>query len=61
MELDKRTVEILGYIQSEIRAGESLSSRTEVERAHNNACERAIKIIQSYRDGYGLFSAPKES
>ena len=56
--LDDRTVKLLGYIQSEIRAGESLSSRTDAERAHNNACERAIRIIQNYRDGIGLFSEP---
>jgi hypothetical protein len=47
--------ELLRGIQTEIGAGMVLFAKSPEERAHNNACERANKIIQNYRDGFGLF------
>lgn len=47
--------EILHAIQTEIGAGEVMFPKSDSERAHNNACERAIAIIKNYRDGFGLF------
>jgi hypothetical protein len=46
---------ILKGIQTEIGAGKCLFILGEAERAHNNACDRAVAIVQNYRDGIGLF------
>ena len=46
--------ELLRAIQTEIGAGKCLSSGDR-ELVHNGACDRAIAIIQEYREGVGLF------
>ena len=43
------------HIITEIMAGKVLMPKTEAERAHNNACDRANSIVAMYRDGRGLF------
>jgi hypothetical protein len=53
--IDPETREMLRGIQTEIGAGKCLIIHGEAEVAHNNACDRAIKIIQNYRDDIGLF------
>lgn len=47
--------QMLDGIMSEIGAGMVMFPMTDVEHAHNNACERAKSIIANYRDGHGLF------
>jgi hypothetical protein len=47
--------ELLRDIQTEIGAGMVLFPGSNAERAHNNACDRAISIIANYREGIGLF------
>jgi len=51
----KETLEILRNIQTEIGAGMVLIPRSDAEHAHNNACDRANRIISNYAEGYGLF------
>jgi len=53
--------EVLGWIKTEIGAGKVLVPRTEPERAHNNACERALSIISNYADGVGLFQMTRKT
>jgi len=43
------------HIITEIRAGMCLHPKNEADYAHDNACKRAIRIIQHYKDGKGLF------
>jgi hypothetical protein len=40
---------------TEIGAGRVLVPSTPEERAYNNACERAMRIVESYIRGEGLF------
>lgn len=55
-------IEVLGFIKTEIGAGMvlKLGPINEAERAHNNACERANRIIQKYIDGFGLFQMTRK-
>jgi hypothetical protein len=56
--LNKWTAEQLEWlkgIQTEIGAGKTFGNSEPDERAHNNACDRAVAIVQNYIDGYGLF------
>jgi len=46
--------ELLRAIQTEIRAGKGFGSDP-LPEVHNAACDRAIAIVRSYRDGVGLF------
>ena len=46
--------ELLRAIQTEIGAGKGFGSDPLTE-VHNAACDRAIAIVRSYRDGVGLF------
>jgi hypothetical protein len=48
-------VAILANIQTEIGAGMVLIPKTAEDRAYNIACDRANKIIDNYKAGYGLF------
>lgn len=48
-------VETLRNIKTEIGAGKVLFPTTDTEHAYNNACDRAISIIQLYVEGCGLF------
>lgn len=41
--------------QTEIGIGKVLVGTTEADRAWNNACDLAIRIIQRYINGKGLF------
>lgn len=43
------------HIITEIRAGKCLQIKSDLDLVHNAACERAIRIIQKYKDGEGLF------
>lgn len=52
---DMATIAMLRAIQIEISAGMVLFPMSPEEKAHNNACERAQKIVQNYREGFGLF------
>jgi hypothetical protein len=51
----RETIELLENIRTEIGAGMVLIPRTPEERAHNNACQRALYIIANYKMGCGLF------
>jgi hypothetical protein len=52
-------IEVLRGIQTEIGAGMVLFPKSDAERAHNNACERANSIIANCIEGYGLFQMTK--
>ena len=43
------------HIITEIRAGMCLRPKSDADYAHDNACKRAIRIVQYYKDGEGLF------
>ncbi len=43
------------HIISEIKAGMCLFPKDDAGFAHNNACKRAIRIIEQYKNGEGLF------
>lgn len=58
---DADTIEVLRNITTEIGAGMVLFPRSDAERAHNNACERANKIISNYIEGYGLFQMTRDA
>ena len=53
--VDDNTKEILSNIQTEISAGKVLIPRSDAEHAHNNASDRAISIVQNYKEDIGLF------
>ncbi len=42
-------------IITEIAAGMCLQNKNIFDRIHNAACDRAIRIVQRYKDGEGLF------
>lgn len=42
-------------IQTEIIAGKVMRVRNEGDRAHNDACSRAVRIIDGYIKGKGLY------
>lgn len=44
---------------SEIRAGSVLVPKEEIEYAWNNSIERAIRILEMYKNGEGLFQITK--
>ena len=52
--VDDNTKEILSNIQTEISAGKVLIPRSDAEHAHNNASDRAISIVQNYKEDIGL-------
>ena len=52
--------ELLRAIQTEIGAGKGFGSDPLTE-VHNAACDRAIAIVRSYRDGVGLFQLTGQS
>ncbi len=49
------TIELLRNITTEINCGKVMFPKSEAEMAHNNACQRAMDIIDNYKQGYGLF------
>jgi hypothetical protein len=61
MKPSPETIETLEAIRIEISAGKVLIPRYDAERAHNNACDRAIAIIKNYAEGYGLFQMTKRA
>ena len=58
---NEETLEILRNIRTEIGAGKVLFPKTEAERAHNNACDRANTIISNYAQGFGLFQMTRDA
>ena len=50
--------EHLGGLKSEIMAGCVLFVKDEADRAWNTACQRAVKLIEAYEHGNGLFQQP---
>ena len=52
--------ELLRAIQTEIGAGKGFGS-DQLTEVHNAACDRAIAIVRSYRDGVGLFQLTGQS
>jgi len=40
---------------TEIKAGMSLTNKSPQDRVYNQACLRAISIIEKYKKGKGLF------
>jgi hypothetical protein len=61
MKPDVKTIEILQNVKTEIGAGMVLFPKSEAERAHNNACDRANTIITNYQEGYGLFQMTRDA
>jgi len=61
MKPDAKTIEILRNIKTEIGAGMVMFPKSEAERAHNNACDRANTIITNYQEGYGLFQMARHN
>ena len=55
MKPDDEALQILRDIKTEINCGQVLFPITVAKHAHNNACERAISIINNYMEGFGLF------
>jgi len=45
---------ILNGIRTEIGAGMVMFPKTDGERLYNQACQRAVDIVQNYIDGIGL-------
>ena len=54
------TLELLEYIRAEINCGQVLFPKTDLDRVHNNACQRAMNIITNYAEGFGLFQMTKK-
>lgn len=52
---EKEIAQVCEWIKSEIVAGKCLVARSEGEKAWNNACDRACRIIGQYEKGKGLF------
>jgi hypothetical protein len=55
------TLEILRNIKTEINCGQVMFPKTDLDRVHNNACDRAIKIVENYIEGYGLFQMTRRA
>jgi hypothetical protein len=55
------TVDLLHNIKIEIGAGMVLFPKSEAERAHNDACDRANTIITYYQEGNGLFQMTRRA
>lgn len=54
------TLEVLRWIETEIGAGMVLLITCHAEQTWNNACTRALQIIENYQQGIGLFQiAPR--
>lgn len=57
--MSKQKTDFEGIV-SEIRAGMVMFPGNDLDRIHNNACERAIRIVENYRDGKGIFQIGTE-
>lgn len=60
MKLSKETVDALEGARSEIIAGGVLIPKSDADRAYNDACFRAARIIEKYKKGGGLFQAEEK-
>lgn len=54
-EVSKEVKDVLGWIRTEIIAGGVLIPTSEAEKAWNSANERAVSILEKYKEGEGLF------
>ena len=61
MAISKEIHELLGWIKTEITSGMVLVPRTDPERAHNNASNRATEIISNYQNDMGLFQMTRRA
>lgn len=57
----EETIQAIKGIITEIGAGKVLFPKYEGDHTHNRACDRAVSIAISYRDGYGLFQMVNRS
>lgn len=59
MEKTKEKTDLEGII-SEITAGMVMFPKDEADRAWNGASQRAISIVNQYREGHGIFQIGTE-
>ena len=51
----KETVDALKGLRTEIVAGKVLCPKSEADEAWNNCADRAVRILDGYKNGDGLF------